>query len=153
MLKLNRKIEYGLIALKYMLAKPKGELTSVREICDHFGTPFDPVAHVLRILNSGKLVQSEQGAHGGYRLIGDVNIIQFSEFIELVEGHPLAFAECLREDEGRCTLGNKCNIIGPMSHFHERMMGFLRTITLGDILDEIVPVPFSNGDTHDSIMI
>ena len=39
MLKLNRKVEYGLVALKHMATKPEGALTSVREICDRFGTP------------------------------------------------------------------------------------------------------------------
>jgi len=151
-LKLNRKVEYGLIALKYMLGKPRGELTSVREICDLFGTPFDPVAHVLRILNSGQLVESEQGAHGGYRLIADVDTIQFSDFIQLVEGHPLAFADCLREHDCRCTMLNSCNIMGPMAHFHQRIVEFLQSITLADILEERVPPPFVTEGPQENLL-
>lgn len=143
MLKLNRKVEYGLIALKHMLGKPAGELTSVREICGQFGTPFDPVAHVMRILNSGGLVKSEQGAHGGYRLVDDVVSICFGDFIRMVEGHPLAFTDCLREEEQRCSMIDKCNIVGPMTHFHARLMEFLDSVTLGDLLEEQVPSPFS----------
>ena len=146
MLKLNRKVEYGLVALKHMFGKPSGQLTSVREICDHYGTPFDPVAHVLRILNAGGLVQSEQGAHGGYRLQEHVMEVTFEEFIQLVEGHPLAFTECLREDDCRCSMIDRCNIITPMHHFHDRLLGFLRSFRLADLLVEgDMTLPISEG--------
>jgi Rrf2 family transcriptional regulator, nitric oxide-sensitive transcriptional repressor len=134
-LKVNRKVEYGLVALKHMLSKPKGELTSVREICDHFGTPFDPVAHVMRILNTEGLVKSEQGAHGGYRLQDRVLEVSFEDFIEIIEGHPLAFTDCLREDEDcRCTMMERCNILSPMHQMHGRLRNFLRSIKLSDLL-------------------
>ncbi|HEX9841567.1 MAG TPA: Rrf2 family transcriptional regulator [bacterium] len=149
MLKVNRKVEYGLVALKHMFGKPKGQLTSVREICDHFGTPFDPVAHVMRILNAEGLVKSEQGAHGGYRLQDNVLDITFGDFIEIIEGHPLAFTDCLREEEDcRCTMMERCNILAPMHRLHDRLRGFLRSIKLGDLLVEgaLVPPPGERGE-------
>lgn len=147
MLKVNRKVEYGLVALKHMTGKPKGQLTSVREICEHFGTPFDPVAHVMRILNAEGLVKSEQGAHGGYRLQDHVLDVTFGDFIEIVEGHPLAFTDCLREEDCRCSMMDRCNIISPMHQFHDRLMSFLRSIRLSDLLaNEALPtLPTSEG--------
>lgn len=136
MLKVNRKVEYGLVALKHMMAKPKGQLTSVREICDRFGAPFDPVAHVMRILNSAGLVKSEQGAHGGYRLLDDVLDTTLDEFIHTIEGHPLAFMDCLREEDGRCSMEGRCNIADDMEMLHGRLLGLFRSITLGDLLAE-----------------
>jgi len=132
-LKVNRKVEYGLVALKHMLAKPKGQLTSVREICDHYGTPFDPVAHVLRILSAGGLVQSEQGAHGGYRLVEDMRNINLAQFIEMVEGH-LAFADCLRDEECRCNLIERCNIISPMQVLNNKLLDFFKSVSLREML-------------------
>lgn len=133
MLKVNRKVEYGLVALKHMMQKPKGQLTSVREICDHFGTPFDPVAHVLRILSSEGLVQSEQGAHGGYRLQDVAGTTNLARFIEIIEG-PMAFTECMREDDCRCAMTDRCNIISPMQTLNDRLQDFLKSITLQDLL-------------------
>lgn len=133
MLKVNRKVEYGLVALKHMMHKPKGQLTSVREICDHYGTPFDPVAHVLRILNAEGLVQSEQGAHGGYRLQDSVASTNLAQFIEMIEGQ-LAFTDCLREDDCRCTMMDRCNIITPMHTLNGRLLEFLKAVTLQDLL-------------------
>lgn len=135
MLKVNRKVEYGLIALKHMMQKPKGQLTSVREICDHYGTPFDPVAHVLRILNSEGLVQSEQGAHGGYRLLDGTAGTSLGRYIEMIEG-PTAFTECAREEDCRCTMTDRCNIMSPMQLLNNRLLEFLHSITLQDLLSQ-----------------
>ena len=143
MIKINRKVEYGLIALKYMMGKPSGELTSVREICETFGAPFDPMAHVMRIMNTNGLVQSEQGARGGYRLVGDVMEIAFGDFIEMIEDQPLAFATCVLENDERCNLQDCCNIISPIHHFHDRLMEFMRSVSLGDLMEKRIPPPFA----------
>ena len=134
MIKLNRKVEYGLVALRHMNNKPEGELTSVREICSHYGTPFDPVAHVMRILNSEGLVQSEQGAHGGYRLRDGFQVISLAAFIEMIEGQPLAFAECLRADDSRCQIKERCNVVDTMGLIHARIQDTLSSLTLGELL-------------------
>ncbi len=134
MLKINRKVEYGLVALQHMLAKPPTQVTSVREICDHYGTPFDPLAHVMRILSTAKLVESEQGAHGGYRLVGDLTRCSVAEFIELIDGQ-LALTECMKsEEECRCTLMQRCNIVSPIHNFHNHMLRFLRSMSVQDLL-------------------
>jgi Rrf2 family protein len=135
MLKINRKVEYGLVALQHMLTKPPAQLTSVREICDRYGTPFDPLAHVMRILSTAKLVESEQGAHGGYRLVADLSRFSVAEFIELIDGQ-LALTECIKsEEECRCALLDRCKIVSPMHYFHEHMMRFLRSMSVLELLD------------------
>ena len=145
MIKVNRKVEYGLVALTYMMGKPPGVLTSVREICENFGAPFDPLAHVMRILNTNGLVQSEQGARGGYRLVGDFTRIAFGDFIEMIEDQPLAFATCVLENDDRCNMQDCCNIISPMHHFHNRLMEFMRSVTLGDLMEKRIPPPFAQN--------
>lgn len=139
MLKVNRKVEYGLVALKHMLGKPRDQLTSVREICENYGTPFDPVAHVLRILNAEGLVKSEQGAHGGYRLAENVKRVSLAAFIEMIEGQ-LGFVDCIREDHVcRCNMTQRCNIIHPMHTLNDRLLGFMRSVTLGELLVDGLP--------------
>jgi hypothetical protein len=39
--KMNRKVEYALMALKFMSQINAGQLTSVKEICQSTGAPFD----------------------------------------------------------------------------------------------------------------
>ena len=139
MLKVNRKVEYGLVALKHMQKKTPDQLTSVREICDQYGTPFDPLAHVMRLLSTAGLVESEQGAHGGYRLIGDLTRFNVAEFIELIDGQ-LALTECMKPDEEcRCALIDRCNIVSPMHALHNHLIFFLRSISIQDLLQDTPP--------------
>ena len=134
MIKVNRKVEYGLVALKHMRNKGGSHLTSVREICEQYGTPFDPVAHVLRILNANGLVRSEQGAHGGYRLVCDLERVNLAAFMEMIEGQ-LGWTDCIRDDEDcRCSMTETCNIITPMHEFNQRLTRFLESISLADLL-------------------
>lgn len=134
MLKLNRKVEYGLMALKHMQGKPTGELTSVREICATYGTPFDPLAHVLRTLNANGVLKSEQGAHGGYRLNENLQNISLAQFIEMVDGK-MAWTDCAREPEDcKCGLQGTCNIISSMRGFGERLLAFFESVTVAELL-------------------
>ena len=134
-----------------MHLKSRGDLTSVREICDRFGTPFDPLAHVLRILNSKGVVKSEQGAHGGYRLIQSLSDVSLAEFIEMIEGK-LAWTECSRqESECNCSLLDNCNIIEPMHQFNQRLIGFLKSISLADLLQlngNLLDISLTSADSE-----
>ena len=132
-LKVNRKIEYGLIALKHMQGKPKSHLSTVREICERYGTPFDPLAHVLRVLNNKGVLQSEQGAHGGYRIAANLDMLSFADLIEMIEGQ-LAFTDCIKLGDCGCTMVERCNIVSPMHLVHERMLKFLRTISVAELV-------------------
>ncbi len=140
MLKVNRKVEYGLIALKHMNGTPKGELSTVREICERYGTPFDPLAHVLRTLNAEGVLQSEQGAHGGYRIAGNLEDLSFADLIELIEGQ-LGFTDCLKSGDCACTIAERCNIVSPMHTINKRLLNFLRAITLAELVDHDEGLP------------
>ena len=133
MLKVNRKVEYGLIALKHMHGKPKGQLSTVREICERYGTPFDPLAHVLRILNTKGILQSEQGAHGGYRIAAQLEEVSFADLIEMIEGQ-LGFTDCIKDGGSGCAMTDRCNILSPMHAIHHRLLRFLRTISLAEMV-------------------
>ena len=135
MLKVNRKIEYSLIALKHMNAKAKGELSTVREICERYGTPFDPLAHVLRILNTRGVLRSEQGAHGGYRIAANLDQVSFADLIEMIEGQ-LGFTDCIKLGECGCSMLERCNILSPMQAVNARLLEFLRTIKLAELVRE-----------------
>jgi Rrf2 family protein len=137
-LKVNRKIEYSLIALKHMYGKPKDELSTVREICERYGTPFDPLAHVLRVLNTRGVLRSEQGAHGGYRIAANLNELSFADLIEMIEGQ-LGFTDCIKLGECGCNMTERCNILSPMHAINERLLGFLRTIKVAEIVQTNSP--------------
>ncbi|MEK6554068.1 MAG: Rrf2 family transcriptional regulator, partial [Bdellovibrionota bacterium] len=66
--KMNRKVEYALMALKFMSSKEAGQLTSVKEICQSTGAPFDATSRVMQLMAQKKILKAEMGAQGGYQI-------------------------------------------------------------------------------------
>src|SRR6476620_12741582 len=99
--KINRKVEYALMALKHMRAKTPGELTSAKEICDLYGAPFDGMSRVLQILGQNGILKSEQGAQGGYQITRDLTKVSLQEIIEAISGK-IEIAKCLSGAADAC---------------------------------------------------
>jgi Rrf2 family nitric oxide-sensitive transcriptional repressor len=130
--RLNRKVEYALMALKIIANKRQGDLTSAKEVVEHTGCPFDATARVLQQLAQRSILRSEQGAHGGYLLLRDLNKVSLFDVMEIVLG-PVAAAKCL-EREGSCDLKQTCNIITPMSIFNRRLTEFYQDLSIAELL-------------------
>ena len=133
MFKINKKVEYALMALRHIYLKDEDELTSVSEITETYKSPFDVTSRAMQKMVSGGLLRSEKGAHGGYILIKDPAEINFLEFMEMVV-EPLTLVNCIVSEEN-CALAGSCNIIPPLRNLNERMRSFFRTISLKEILD------------------
>lgn len=131
--RLNRKVEYALMALKVMAAKRPGELTSAKEVVDQTGCPFDATARVLQLMAQKDILRSEQGAHGGYILIRDLSKLSVFDLMQLVLG-PIAVARCLEKGEADCDLKSKCNILSPVATLNRRLTEFYQNLMVGEIL-------------------
>lgn len=132
MLKMNRKVEYALIALKYMSGKYAGQLTSVKEVCDETGVPFDATARAMQLMVQGGLLKSEHGVHGGYLLLKDLSHVHFHELLSIVSG-PVEMVKCLHSDEA-CELAGSCTMQGPLSVLNRRMVDFFSELSVAEIL-------------------
>ncbi|MBX3020696.1 MAG: Rrf2 family transcriptional regulator [Bdellovibrionales bacterium] len=129
--RLNRKVEYALMALKVMAQKRAGELTSAKEVVDQTGCPFDATARVLQQMAQKGILRSEQGAHGGYVLIRDLARVSFFELNEVILG-PVALAKCLQDSD--CDLKSRCNILSPISVLNRKMAEFYQDLSVGELL-------------------
>jgi len=134
MFKINRKIEYALIALKYMSHKTQGQLTSAKEICDVYHTPFDPTSRVLQLMAQQGILHAEQGAHGGYQIVKDLSKIPLSELTDLITG-PIEIANCFHGDYSHCEVTSYCSVIGPMLNLNEKISKLFRTIMITDLIE------------------
>lgn len=140
MKRLNRKIEYSLMALKHMAKKRPGELTSAKEIVEAVGAPFDATARVLQIMAQNGLLQSEQGVHGGYLIVKDLSRVSFFELSEMILG-PVNVAKCMADES--CELHLTCNIQSPMANLDRKLNEFYQSLSIGEILrlkDEARPM-------------
>src|ERR1700722_17483688 len=133
MIRLNRTTEYGLMALRHISRKHLYhplEVTSAREIADSYGLPFEITAKTLQRLKDTGLIQSAQGARGGYTLKRMLSEVSLAEFLELMEG-PQAIVACASEagkDKDKesccCEYEKKCGIRSVMNDLNARVLGF-----------------------------
>jgi Rrf2 family protein len=138
MIKLNRTTEYGLMALRHMNRKSKDgtEFTSAREVSDAFGLPFEITAKTLQRMKEMGLIQSTQGARGGYVLQRPLEQITLAEFLEMMEG-PQSVVACASHAPVKdgCEYNAKCEIKGLMSNLNSKVKSFLGGIRLTDLSD------------------
>lgn len=134
MIKLNRRVEYALIALKYMSAKKPGQLSTAKEISDKYGCPFDATSRVLQQMASAGILKSEQGAHGGYQIVKDLDKLHFYFLNELILGNQ-GIAKCFhKETEQDCELASTCNIVSPVRYLNNKLTDFLKSISVAEAI-------------------
>lgn len=146
MVKLNRKLEYAVIALKHMKGKQPGQLTSAKEICDLYGAPFDATARSLQMMTQKHLLKSEQGVQGGYQIVKDLGKVTLYDLIEMILG-PVEMAKCFQEG-GQCELIGSCNIKSPILNLRTRLMRFYQSISIHDLLE---PLPITQPLKQSSV--
>ena len=132
MFKINRKIEYALIALKHMSQREK--LTTAKEICDIYHTPFDPTSRVLQLMAQEGILKAEHGAHGGYQITKDLSKITFGELIAIILG-PMEIVNCFHEHSSHCELTPSCNVISPMLRLNEKVNQLFQTVTIQELIE------------------
>jgi Rrf2 family protein len=135
MLRLSRKAEYGIIALKYILSYPLGQPCSAREIAERYNIPIELMAKVLQKMAKDGLLQSAQGVHGGYVLAVSPSHISVADVVESIDG-PIGIVECVvGAEECKCvqyTTG-VCNISDPFVRIQGKFKTFLSGIALTDL--------------------
>jgi Rrf2 family protein len=85
-LRLTRRSEYALLALIH-LARAKGEgFVTVTAMAEAQGLPAKFLEQLLMALKRARLVKSQKGPHGGYRLARPAEKISLAEVIRLLDG-------------------------------------------------------------------
>lgn len=131
MFKISKKVEYSLMALKYIADKK--ELTTARELETQFNVPFDTMAKVLQQLNSKGVLESIKGTKGGYLLTQDLYKLTYAQLVEFIEGKK-SMMVCLTSKGTICDKHNTCNIISPLDYLNRKTSAFYSQLTIGEIL-------------------
>lgn len=137
MIRIVREVEYGLIALKALDKAGAAQPVPVRAVCERYHLPFDVTSRVLQKLKREGVVDSVQGAHGGYRLACDLEQVTLLDLLRMI-GVQTQVTGCLGH-ECTCTLVGVCNIIAPMAVLNDRLQAFYETLTLKELLHSTSP--------------
>ena len=146
MLRLSKKADYALMAMKHLAIRHEaGASSSAREIAEAYEIPLELLAKVLQRLVRSRLLLSVQGTRGGYRLGRPASSIPVAEVIQAVDG-PLTVTACSDNDH-RCEQYSKCSIRDPLWKIRGRIVEALTTVSIADLTSEEEAVPSGEATT------
>jgi len=140
MLRLSKKADYALMAMKHLAVR--GDRTahassSAREIAELYDIPIELMAKVLQRLVRRGLLASHQGTHGGYQLARVPTTISVADVIQAIDG-PVTVTAC--SDEGsQCEQYSKCNVRDPLWRVRERILAALGECTIAELAADVLP--------------
>src|SRR3989304_2087644 len=123
MLRLSKKSDYALIAMKHLATRPGAASASAREIAEQYDIPIELMAKVLQRLVRRGLLASHQGTRGGYRLSKPSRDISVADIIQAIDG-PLTVTACSTEAEN-CGQFAKCSVRDPLWRIKDRILAAL----------------------------
>ena len=130
MLKITRKVEYALIALRHMQLKQPEELTSTKEIATRYGVPQQLLAKTLQHMARDGIIQAVQGSAGGYRIAINLDQISMKDFFEKLEG-PLGMMDCYFDSD--CIQIGACNIRIPIQRINDNMRNLFSQMSVQEV--------------------
>jgi FeS assembly SUF system regulator len=139
MLRLSKKADYALMAMKHLALRSDASSASAREIAEAYDIPIELMAKVLQRLARGGLLVSQQGTRGGYALARSAVQISVADVIQAVEG-PLSVTACSTEAV-QCEQYSKCNVRDPLWRIKDRILSALATCSVFEIATDSVPEP------------
>ena len=134
MLKLTKKADYGLMAMKHLAEHADAGACSAKDVADAYGIPQEALAKILQRLVKAGLLQSQHGANGGYTLARAANKISAFEVIRAIDG-PLFITSCITV-RGECGQSGRCTIREPLRRVNESIEQVLRRITISEMKEE-----------------
>ncbi|HPI39388.1 MAG TPA: Rrf2 family transcriptional regulator [Pseudobdellovibrionaceae bacterium] len=142
-MQLNRRVEYALMALKFMDDQKKSSensttapgLISAKKIADTLKTPYELTARIMQTLSQKDFIDSIQGQQGGYRIQKDLSKISVFDLIEALEG-PMALVKC-QDKEHQCSISSTCNILHPLEKLNQRVQKLYQNTSLLEVIRDI----------------
>lgn len=140
MLRLSKKTDYALLAMRHLAANADRGAVSARELAETYDIPTELLAKVLQKLVRGQLLESQQGIRGGYALARPATSMSVADVIQAVDG-PLMVTACSEADHS-CEQYTKCNIRDPLWRIKDRIVATLAATSVAELAIEMPqPVP------------
>jgi Rrf2 family protein len=134
LLKLTKKADYALMAMKHLAERPAEGSRSAKDVADAYGIPHEALAKILQRLARAGLLHSQHGTNGGYTLARPAHTISAFEVIQVIDG-PLFITSCLTI-RGECDQSDRCNIREPLRKVNESIEAVLKRIKISHMREE-----------------
>jgi Rrf2 family protein len=133
MLRLTKKADYGLMALKYLAEQSENGAQSAKDIAEAYHIPPQLLAKILQTLAKSGLLVSHAGTNGGYALARPSTEISAFEVIRAIDG-PLFITSCITI-HGTCDLAGHCTIKEPLRKVNDSIKDLLSGICISDLVE------------------
>jgi FeS assembly SUF system regulator len=131
MLKLTKKADYGLIAVKHLAECGAQGSCSAKDIAEVYGIPQAALAKILQKLVKNGLLVSHHGTKGGYALARMPAKISVLEVIKAIDG-PLFITSCGDATHG-CYQSIKCTVREPLRKVNQSIQQVLSRLSIADM--------------------
>jgi Rrf2 family protein len=135
MLRLSKKADYALLAMRHLAARGGREAVSARELAEAYDIPLELLAKVLQQLVRARLLESHQGIRGGYGMSRPPASVSVVEVIQAIDG-PLTVTAC-SEDDHSCDQYTKCGIRDPLWRIKDRIVSALAATSVEELAADI----------------
>ena len=138
MLRLSKKADYALMAMKHLALRGDRGSSSAREIAAMYDIPIELMAKVPQRLVRRGLLASHQGTRGGYQLARGPAQISVADVIQAIDG-PVAVTACSTDEGQQCEQFAKCNVRDPLWRVRERILAALGECTIAELAADPPP--------------
>jgi len=145
MLKLTKKADYALIAMRHLAERASRGSCSAKDLADTYGIPQEALAKILQRLVRKGLLRSMHGTHGGYTLGRDPREISALEVINAIDG-PLFMTSCFSNRD--CEQTDRCTVREPLRKVGESIQQVLSRLTIFDLADSAAHPAQATEDAH-----
>jgi len=134
MLKLSKKSDYALIAVRHLATRRSSHACSASDIAEAYGISATLLAKVLQRLAKHGLVTARHGSSGGYQLSRPAKEITALEVISAVDG-PLMITSCIT-NHGACDQTSTCTVREPLRRVNDSILQVLRAVTISQMSED-----------------
>jgi len=132
LIRLSKRTDYGLMAVRRLGMAPGGVYLSARELAAEHRIPPALMAKLLQKLARKGIVSSHHGTKGGYQIARPPAAISLWDVIEAVEGPPCVI-ECLDPARRECPQLPACTVRRPLLLVQKKIAELLEATTLRDL--------------------
>ena len=106
MLRLSRKVDYGLAFLSTLAERP-GEWVALSAVAEKRRISPKFLSQLAVSLRGAGIIDSREGVGGGYKLKKQARQVRIKDVVEALEGN-LALVDCLAHQERPCPIEGVC---------------------------------------------
>jgi Rrf2 family protein len=130
MIKLSKKVDYGLIALRHIAFEEEDRIVNAKHIAEEYNIPPELLAKILQKLAKQGLITGQNGPKGGYVLAKEPDQMTIGEVIKAIDG-PVGLVDC--SSGHSCAQLDKCTVRSPIERIQMSINQLLDSITIDEM--------------------